>query len=200
MKDIIIDTRGRPCPEPVMLAKKALDETAEGIIVVLADTANARDNIVRLAQSQGCEVTVAEEAGYCRITISKKAGAKTRSDFTVTSCAAPDKHIVYLFDNDFIGSNRELGKILVNGFMNAVLSLSHKNATVILISNGVRLATTGSYALEVLNKLREQGVNILICGTCLDFFKIRDRVQVGTISNALEIMQCMTGSTTVIKF
>lgn len=200
MKEITIDTRGRPCPEPVAITIKALEGTAEGNITVLADTENARDNIVRLAQSQGCEVAVAEEAGYCRITISKRPGAKPSSDFTVTSCAAPDKQIVYLFDNDFIGSNRELGKILVNGFMNAALSLPHKNATVILISNGVKLATTGSYALEVLNKLREQGVNILICGTCLDFFKIRDKVQVGIISNALEIMQCMANATNTIKF
>jgi selenium metabolism protein YedF len=200
MKKTEVDARGLACPEPVVLTKKALDETAEGEILVLADTENARDNIVRLAQSQGSEVVVAEEAGYSRINISKKAGEKPRSDFAVTSCAAPDKQIVYLFDSDHIGSNRELGKILVNGFMNAAFSLGHKNCTMILISNGVKLATKGSYALEVLGKLQEQGVSILICGTCLDFFKIRDKVQIGTVSNALEIMQRMTSAANTIKF
>jgi len=200
MKKTEVDARGLACPEPVVRTKKALDETAEGEILVLADTDNARDNIVRLARSQGCAVAVAEEAGHSRITISKKAGKKPRSDSVVTSCAAPDKQIVYLFDSDHIGSNRELGKVLVNGFLNAVLSLPNKNCTVILISNGVKLATKGSYALEVLGKLKEQGVSILICGTCLDYYKIRDKVQVGTISNALEIMQRMTSSSKVIKF
>jgi intracellular sulfur oxidation DsrE/DsrF family protein len=71
---------------------------------------------------------------------------------------------------------------------------------VILISNGVKLATKGSYALEVLGKLKEQGVSILICGTCLDYYKIRDKVQIGTVSNALEIMQRMTSATNTIKF
>lgn len=200
MKKTEVDARGLACPEPVVLTKKALDDTAEGEILVLADTENARDNIVRLAQSQGCAVAVAEDAGHSRINISKKAGEKPRSNFAVTSCAATDKQIVYLFDSDHIGSNRELGKVLINGFMNAALSLALKNCTVILISNGVKLATKGSYALEVLGKLKEQGVSILICGTCLDYYKIRDKVQIGTVSNALEIMQRMTSSSKVIKF
>jgi tRNA 2-thiouridine synthesizing protein A len=200
MKKIKVDARGLACPEPVVRTKKALDETAEGEILVLADTENARDNIVRLAQSQGYAVAVAEETGHARITISKKAGSKPHADSAVTPCAAPEKQIVYLFDSDHIGSNRELGKVLINGFLNAALSLPDKNCTVILISNGVKLATKGSYALEVLGKLQEQGVRILICGTCLDFYKIRDKVQVGTISNALEIMQRMTSAHNTIKF
>ena len=112
----------------------------------------------------------------------------------------PEGEIVYLFDADHIGSNRELGKVLVNGFLNAALSLPHKKCSIILISNGVKLAVTGSYALEVLGKLRECGFSVLICGTCLDYFKIRDKVQVGTVSNAHEIMGRMTGASRVIKF
>ncbi len=200
MKKIKVDARGLACPEPVVRTKKALDETAEGEILVLADTENARDNIVRLAQSQGYVAAVAEEAGHTCITISKKPGEKPQADSVATACAASDKQIVYLFDSDHIGSNRELGKVLVNGFMNAALSLPHKNCSVVLISNGVKLATKGSYALEALGKLKAQGVSILICGTCLDFFKIRDKVEIGTISNALEIMQCMTNATNTIKF
>jgi selenium metabolism protein YedF len=200
MKKIEVDARGLACPEPVVRTKKALDETAEGEILVLADTENARDNIVRLAQSQGYAAAVAEEAGHTCITISKKPGERPHADSVATACAVSDKQIVYLFDSDHIGSNRELGKVLVNGFMNAALSLPHKNCSVVLISNGVKLATKGSYALEVLGKLKAQGVSILICGTCLDFFKIRDKVEIGTISNALEIMQCMTNATNTIKF
>jgi tRNA 2-thiouridine synthesizing protein A len=84
--------------------------------------------------------------------------------------------------------------------MNAALSLPYKNCSVVLISNAVKIAIKGSYALEVLEKLRRQGVTILICGTCLDFFKLRDAVAIGTISNALEIMQRLTGASSVIKF
>lgn len=113
---------------------------------------------------------------------------------------ANNDEIVYLLDSDYIGSNMELGKVLVNGFLKASASLEHTRCTVVLISNAVRLATKNSYALEVLSNLTHKGYRILLCGTCLDFFKIRDNVQVGTISNALEIMQTMTSAEKVIKF
>jgi len=201
MKKKEIDTRGLACPQPVVLTKKALDETAEGEeLLVLADTENARDNIVRFVQSQGCEANVAEDQGYFLIGITKKSGLKPTAEPYVAVCNSSEKDIAYLFDSDYVGSNRDLGKVLLNGFMNAALSLPHKNCTVILISNAVKLAIKGSYALEVLEKLQRQGVTILICGTCLDFFKIRDAVAIGTVSNALEIMQCLTGASSVIKF
>ena len=107
---------------------------------------------------------------------------------------------VYLLDADYIGSNMELGKVLVNGFLKASASLKHTSCTIILVSNAVRLATKNSYALEVLENLKQKGYRILICGTCLDFFKIRDNVIIGTISNALEIMQAMTDAGKVVKF
>jgi tRNA 2-thiouridine synthesizing protein A len=201
MKRQEIDTRGLACPEPVVLTKKALDEISAGEeILVLADTENARDNIVRFAQSQGCEVKVVEDKGYFQIGITRKTDLKPAAEPYGADCPAPEREIVYLFDSDYVGSNRDLGKVLLNGFMNAALSLPYKNCTVILISNAVKLAVKGSYALEVLEKLQHQGVSILICGTCLDFFKIRDAVAIGTVSNALEIMQRMTGAASVIKF
>ena len=200
MKKKKVDARGLACPGPVVVTKRALDETAEGEILVLADTENARDNIIRFARSQGCEANTEEEAGCYRIAISRKADSKPAADTYIATRPAPEKEMVYLFDSDYVGSNRDLGKVLLNGFMNAALSLPHKKCTVILISNAVKLAIKGSYALEVLENLQQQGVSILICGTCLDFFKIRDAVAIGTISNALEIMQSMTDAASVIKF
>jgi intracellular sulfur oxidation DsrE/DsrF family protein len=129
-------------------------------------------------------------------TIRKKA-----VDALVPDCPDTDAdEIVYLFDADYIGSNMELGKVLVNGFLSAAANLENTRCTIVLVSNAVRLATKNSYALDVLSKLVQKGYRILICGTCLDFFKIRADVQIGTISNALEIMQAMTVAGKVIKF
>lgn len=200
MKKKEVDARGLACPQPVVLAKKALEDIPEGEILVLVDTENARDNVVRLAESRGCAATAQQEGNCFAVSIEKKAGAVQKTAARETSCSGPEGEIVYIFDADHIGSNRELGKVLVNGFLNAALSLPQKKCSIILISNGVKLAVKGSYALEVLSKLRDYGFSILICGTCLDFFKIRDKVQVGTVSNALEIMGRMTGASRVIKF
>jgi len=114
--------------------------------------------------------------------------------------ALPKEKIVYLFESDFIGTNRELGKVLSNGFLNAIAELPKRKSAIVLISNAVKLAIKKSYVLERLKSLEEEGFNILICGTCLDYFKIKDKVQAGKISNALEIMECMTEADKIIKF
>ena len=110
------------------------------------------------------------------------------------------KKAAYLFDSDYIGTNRELGKVLSNGFLNAIGSLSGYSITIIFIGTGVRLTIGGSYVLEPLQKLQDSGAEILICGTCLDFFKIRNKVVVGTVSNALEITERLTSADKTIKF
>ncbi|MBM4311021.1 MAG: sulfurtransferase-like selenium metabolism protein YedF [Deltaproteobacteria bacterium] len=197
-----IDARGLACPQPVVLAGKAIDEPGEGEIIVLVDSETPRDNVMRLATSRGCAARAETAAEGFRVVIRKQPGARPAAGecSAYETIAEGSGEIVYLFDSDYVGSNRDLGKVLTNGFLNAALALPHTRCTIILISNGVRLATQGSYALEVLEKLAAQGFRILICGTCLDFFKIRGEVQLGTISNALEIMQAMTGSGKVITF
>jgi len=203
MEKKTIDTRGLSCPQPVVLAGKAIDESGEGEIVVLVDGPTPRDNVLRLATSRGCAACAEADAEGFRVVIKKQPGARPAGGecpACETTAGSDSGETVYLFDADYIGSNRDLGKVLTNGFLNAALALPGARSTVILISNGVRLATTGSYALEVLEKLAAAGCRILLCGTCLDFFKIRDEVQLGTISNALEIMQAMAGAHKVIKF
>ena len=203
METIEVNAKGLACPQPVVLTKNALDELNEGEVMVLVDSESSRDNVARMAANQGCSVVVTEDRGGFRLAIKKRAGARApQTQHSHVSCegAAVAGEIVYLFDADYIGSNMELGKVLVNGFLNAALSLPHTQCTIILLSNAVRLATNSSYVTEVLAKLGEKGYRILICGTCLDFFKIRPDVKVGTISNALEIMQTMTGAAKIIKF
>jgi len=200
MKTVEVDAKGLACPQPVVLSKKALSEISEGEVMVYLDSDVAKENVMRMARNEGCSVAVNEkEEGVFEVLITRVPSKKT----TEEKAPQPDTaegEIVYLFDSDFIGTNRELGKVLSNGFLNAIASLPNKKGSVVLISNGVRLSTKGSYALKQLSKLKDSGINILICGTCLDFFKIREKVKVGTVSNALEIMECMTSAAKVIKF
>lgn len=196
MQRKIIDAKGLACPQPVVLTKQALDGFNHGEMTVFVDNDTARENVARFAAGQGCTVTVIDKGGGIFELLIRKEAASP-------SCAAappcPGK-AVYLFDADHIGSNMELGKVLMNGFLSAMQNLQNKNCAIILISKAVRLATSGSYVLEVLQDLEKKGFSILICGTCLNFYKIRENVKVGTISNALEILECMTAGAKVIKF
>jgi len=67
-----IDTRGLSCPQPVMLARQALQKLNEGTIAVLVDSSTARENVSRLARNSGCEVTVeGQPDGSYRIVLKK---------------------------------------------------------------------------------------------------------------------------------
>ncbi len=76
MKKKEVDARGLACPQPVVLTKKALEDTPEGEILVLVDTENARDNVVRLAESQGCAATARQEGGCFAVFNLKKRPAR----------------------------------------------------------------------------------------------------------------------------
>ncbi len=200
MKKNKVDAIGRSCPQPVVMAKKALLEAGEARVVVIVDNKPARDNVMRMAEKSGFKVTAnKKEKKVFEIEIIKKALSEKKKAKSTKKGVSKEK-IVYLFESDFIGTNRELGKVLSNGFLNAIAELKKRKSSIILISNGVKLAIKKSYVLERLKSLEEEGFDILICGTCLDYFKIRDKVQVGEISNALEIMECMTEADKVIKF
>lgn len=196
-----IDARGLACPQPVVLTKQALESGTAHALRVLVDNANASQNVTRLAQSRGCTVTQLPQAdGVIELLIVAGDPGASGSPEPVPAGDTGSGRVVFLFDSDYVGTNRDLGKVLTNGFMNAALALDGVACDVVLISNGVRLAVEGTYVRETLEKLQAAGARILLCGTCLDFFKIRDKVLIGTVSNALEILECLTGAAKVVKF
>ena len=200
MKKVEVNAKGLACPQPVVMTKNALSEIENGMVVVAVDNEVARENVKRMAESEGCSVSIEEMGDDVYSLNIIKLDSETGALEPVTGKKLTDEPLVYLFDSDFIGTNRDLGKVLVNGFLNAIPSLPKRKSAIILISNGVKLATSGSYVLDTLKQFEQTGFTILICGTCLDFLKIREKVAVGTISNALEIMETLTTAGKVVKF
>jgi tRNA 2-thiouridine synthesizing protein A len=200
MKKVEVNAKGLACPQPVVMTKNALSAIEKGEVVVTVDNEVARENVKRMAASEGCSVSVEDRGGDIYSLHITRVGPAAVAQEPVTEKKHAQEPLVYLFDSDFIGTNRDLGKVLVNGFLNAIPSLPKRKSTIVLISNGVKLATTGSYVLDTLKQFEAMGFTLLICGTCLDFFKIREKVAVGTISNALEIMEALTTAAKVVKF
>ena len=200
MNVIEVNAIGKPCPQPVLMTKKALSEADKAGVVVFVDNEVARDNVVRMAEKGGFKVKAYRKTkkGF-KIEMNKSLLPEKKKPGNTKKVLSKEK-IVYLFESDFIGTNRELGKVLSNGFLTAIEELPERKSSIVLISKGVKLAIKKSYVLNRLKSLEEKGFDILICGTCLDYFKIREKVDVGKISNALEIMECMTDADKVIKF
>lgn len=184
-----VDARGHPCPQPVTMTKQALKGAGE--LIVLVDNETSRDNVKRFAESQGCLVTV-EQAGsdykICITSSEEKTGAQPAKTGTVFYITA-----------DSIGrGSEELGKILIPGFFEALTQEDRKPDRIIFTNSGVNLACTGSPILESLKVLADKGVEILACGTCLDYYNLKEKVQVGRVSNAYEIMSSLMAAEDVI--
>ncbi|WP_137221348.1 sulfurtransferase-like selenium metabolism protein YedF [Shewanella sp. MEBiC00475] len=93
----------------------------------------------------------------------------------------------------------DLGDILMQSFINSLIQLDPLPSTIILYNSGVLLCTNDSAVLESLNALEAKGVNILLCGTCADFYNIKDKIGAGTISNMYTIVETLNRSDKIIN-
>ena len=188
-----LDARGWECPKPVIETKKSLQTT--NILTVIVDNRAARENVSRLASKSGCQVRIEEKDDGVYIHIEREAGAaikespeQAQEPATVTSGGS----IVLVIASDAVGSGSdELGVILMRAFMPTLLEVEPRPDTIIFKNNGVKLAVSDSPVLEDLQALAEEGVEILVCGTCLNYFDLTDSVAVGEISNAYIIAEKM---------
>jgi selenium metabolism protein YedF len=189
---IDLDLKGMSCPGPVVETKKALERLPSGVLTVTVDNEASRDNVERFAKSQGCSVSIESGEGLYRLIIS-------REDSMPASAGKALKVTAYI-SSEFVGTGSdELGKILMRAFLKTVPEVAPSIDTLIFINGGVRLTTEGSPLIDTLKELQCQGREIISCGTCLDFFNLLDKVQVGKVSNMFEIMTILTESDRVLR-
>lgn len=184
-----IDARGLDCPKPVIMTKKELDQLSEGGITTIVDNEVAKENVSKLAKSQGYEYSVeniSEEE--FRIHIKKGEG-----DIQVESNKEGEfKDITIAFGSEFMGGgSEELGKILIKSFVYTLTEVTPYPTKLIFYNGGVHLTCEGSEVLEDLKKLEQEGVEIISCGTCLDFYNKKDKLKVGEISNMYTIYESL---------
>lgn len=188
----LLDCKGLKCPQPVINTKKYFDSIESGEAQVIVDNEVAKNNIVKFSQSNGFENSVEERDGLYYINITKSSSCEVME--------LDNNNLVILVSSDKLGSGDDkLGAMLMKSYLYA-LSESNKLPTDILFLNsGVRLTIEGSDSLQSLNKLKERGVNILSCGTCLDFYEIKDKLAIGEITNMYTIVETMNSATNTIK-
>ena len=188
-----IDARGLSCPQPVILTKKALEDHGE--IVVIVDNETAQENVKRMAQSQGCDVKIEKRDGDIFLTISR--GCSCEIPEAAGTTQGP---LVIVIGSDTMGrGDDELGSVLMKSFIHTLLETSPQPESIIFFNTGVKLTIQGSEVLEDLKTLTERGVKILVCGTCLGFFEIKDRLAAGTVSNMYDITETMTGAGRLVQ-
>lgn len=181
-----IDAKGLACPKPVVLAKKAMADNNE--ILVVVDNRTAVENLTKLGKKMNSEISVVEESESEFRVLFKKSDEEPAAESTAAKKSKEDSAKVYLIASDKMGEgDEELGKILIKGFISTVKELKPLPAKIIFINSGVKLAVLEEDVVLNLKELEEKGVKILLCGTCIDYYGLKEEMRVGEISNMYEI-------------
>lgn len=194
-QEYIIDCRGLACPAPVLRVKETIEREEVPCLVMLVDNEAARENVSRYLSRSGYMVRLEEWEGA-------QAVVGERPELAATT-SAPEKpvrpaikagaaRIMVLVGSNRLGSGDDfLGERLMVNFLGTLKEMGRELWTLVLLNAGVKLACTGSEVLPTLQELEAAGAQVLVCGTCLNHFKLLEQKQVGETTNMLDIVTQM---------
>ena len=199
-----IDCRGLACPLPVVNAKKASEGLRSGdVLTVLVDNEIAVQNLSRFAEHKGFGVC-AEKKGdkeYAVImTISGAAAEEPREEEIACAVDSRRKGMLVVLSANTMGSgDPKLGTSLMKAFVFALTKQDQLPDTILCYNTGASLTCEGADTLEDLKLLESEGVTILTCGTCLDFYGLKEKLAVGGVTNMYDIVERMENAARIIK-
>jgi len=202
-----IDARGTPCPQPVILTREAIREGGAERICVRVDSDVAAQNVRRMGKSQGWEATLEREGEVVHVVLTKGkakgqrepgAALDAESLSSVAAVRAP-KVLVFVTSNLFGTGDEELGRILMRAFVKTIRDIDPRPAQLVFANSGVRLTTEGSDLIDDLKALEESGVEVISCGTCLDYYGLVEKLEVGQASNMFEIASALVGADRIVR-
>lgn len=201
MANVKINAVGDQCPIPVVKATRALKEFREaGTLEVQVDNEIAIQNLTRLANGKGLKHSSEKLSDELYRIIIWVDGPVEMSEADIGCTVDNRGDFVVAIDADIMGrGSEELGKTLMKGFIFAVSQLETLPKTMLFYNGGARLTTEGSVSVEDLKGMEAQGVEILTCGTCLNFYGLTDKLAVGGVTNMYTIVEKLAGAGKVIK-
>ena len=205
MEQKSLDCIGLPCPKPVLKTKEALEQ-GHTLISVIVDNEASKNNVTRFARNQGCEVseTTMPDGNYqVAIKSDGSIGESIDIDNDAYQCDLPHQgndSLIYVISADTMGrGSDELGWALLQTFIQTIKEVTPQPSKILFYNSGVKLVVEQSGAIEALKELQNNGVEILVCGTCLDFYQLKSAIQIGQISNMYDIMDTMVGASKVVS-
>ena len=200
-----IDCMGMACPLPVINAKKAIESfTEDGTLSVKVDNETAVENLTRLGEHNGFAVT-SEKNGEKEYTVVMQvkaaAAGKAEVPAETVSCALPAKggKVVVLSANTMGSGDEQLGKKLMKAFVFALTNQDEAPEKVICYNSGAYLTTEDPDTIKDLKSLEEAGTVVMTCGTCLDFYGLKEKLQVGIVSNMYDIVEAQMQAGLIIR-
>jgi selenium metabolism protein YedF len=202
--------RGKPCPIPVVNAKKALAEQGSAGVALIVDNFVAVQNLEKMAKGSdlGFSYTDDGESQYT-VTIVKdpnqslkappEARASAKDGNKKKDAKNGDKGPVILISSDSMGrGSEELGKMLIKGFIFSLTQLNPLPEAVIFLNSGAHLTTEGAVTIQDLTTLKDKGTEVYTCGTCANYYNLTERLAVGSITDMMNITNKLARASSVI--
>lgn len=205
-----IDLRGLTCPEPVIRTKKLFDNPETSAVEALVDDEVCVNNLQRLSRSLRTNFDVVDKQGHYAVTLE-------RSDKVMASVAPPPHEhttpgqsktsatpgavgtVVFLAKDHLGEGDPDFSKTLCNLFLQTLFDAGHRPRAILLLNSGVRLMAKDSAALKVLNDFKSEGVEVLACGLCVDFYRLKDDIPKEQITNMFAICEYLAAADKIIQ-
>ena len=199
----IIDCRGMACPLPVVNAKKASEELNSGdALTVLVDNEIAVQNLTRFAEHKGFGVSAEKKADREYAVVMQINGAVAEATQEEVACVIDSRRkcmLVVLSGSEMGTGDTKLGTALMKAFVFALTKQDQLPDTILCYNTGAYLTCADADTLEDLKLLESEGVTILTCGTCLDFYGLKEKLAVGGVTNMYDIVERMEKAAQIIK-
>ena len=179
----IIDVCSKPCPQPVIETKKAMDAEPGTPLKVIVDDEAAKENVKRFAVSRGygIEEIKSSEKTELILTPEDKKNLERKN--------IPAGKAVYFIESETIGSpDKELGELLMKTFLQTIPQVAPLPEKIVFMHGGVKHTVKNAKNIELVKALENLGIDIVVCGTCLDYYGLKKDISAGRISNFFEIV------------
>lgn len=188
-----LDCLGKVCPIPVIETKKLMKESPEEVdFEILVDNEVATQNLSKMAKELKIESEVSKiEDGVYRVSLHKNDDSLAQADSESEGLTNTNSYVVAISDDKMGNGDEEFSKSLLEGFIYALTEQEVLPQKVILYNKGVFLSTINEKTVEDLKDLEEKGVEILSCGLCLGNYEVKEKLQVGEITNMYKIIEIM---------
>lgn len=200
-----LNCEGQACPFPVINTKKAIQAAQEkGVaeLLVIVDNDIAKENLKTFANFHDLPVEITEEGDNFHVlfTLGEGGGLKEAEDAVAEGTELASGRPTVVISSEHMGQgDDELGSILIKAFLFSLTQADPLPERILFYNSGVKLVCKGSPVLEDLKTLNKAGVEIWPCGTCINYYKLEDEVELGTITNMYGIVEALHSAPKLIK-
>lgn len=194
-----VDARGLACPKPVIHTKKELEKLSDGVVVTTVDNKMAKENLLKLAKSLNLESNIVkDEEELITIEIVKNGEICEIADAIIEEKDDLENRCIFITKDKMGSGNDELGEVLIKGFVYTLTETKPYPKSILLVNGGIKLSTVNEDTVGNLKILEDAGVEVLSCGTCLDYYDLNDELKVGTVTNMYSIVESLKNSSNTI--